>query len=258
MDSINWPLPEYLYGYKDSETENPHSGVDFDAPLHTPIVAAADGKIVFTGFGLAIGKGNTQDPYGMAVVIRHNFSFNGQSILTVYGHMEKIVVVEGQHVKQGDVIGYVGLTGNTTGPHVHFEIRLEKDDTYTIQNPELWMAPPTDCGVLVGQFKNSYNDYLLSKQVLIKSLETGKTRVVYTYAAQDVMNDENYQENFVLGDLPAGKYEITFLNNYQYYVFNITISPGAITYVKFKTDVGFTIATPAPADASSFLIPVDN
>ena len=258
VTSVNWPLPDYRYGYLESETENPHTGVDIDAPMHTPILAAADGKVVFTGYGLALGGGNTADPYGLAVVIRHNFSFDGQSIVTVYAHMEKILVTVGQHVSTGQALGLVGVTGNTSGPHVHFEVRLETNNTYSVQNPELWMVPPTDCGVLVGQFKDAYGSYLTARTVWIKSESSGKTWTIFTYANQQVKNDPYYKENLVLGDLPAGKYKVTFLNNYQYFDYAVTISPGAITPISFISGKGFQPEIPDGVDTNSFLLPIQN
>ena len=257
VTSVNWPLPDYRYGYQESEMgSSPHTGVDIDAPLHTSILAAGDGKIVFTGYGLALGGGNTADPYGLAVVIRHNFSFNGQSILTVYAHMEKITVKMGQWVKAGDQLGLVGITGNTSGPHVHFEIRLENGNTFSVQNPELWMVPPTDCGVLVGQFKDSNGILLVNHKVWIKSESGDKTWTVVTYANQSVKSDPYYQENFVLGDLQAGKYKVTILTNYKYYDYDATISPGEITYFTFTGGKGFQPGSISPADPSTFLLPV--
>jgi len=258
VTSVNWPLPDYRYGYLESETDNPHTGVDIDAPMHTPILAAAAGKVVFTGYGLALGGGNTADPYGLAVVIRHDFSFEGQSLMTVYAHMEKIAVKVGQYVNQGDTLGYVGITGNTTGPHVHFEVRLESQNTYAVQNPELWMVPPTDCGVLVGQFKDTYGDYLTSKTVWIQAESTGKSWTILTYANQQVKNDAYYKENLVLGDLQTGKYKVTILNNYQYYTEEISISPGAITPIAFVSGQGFKSWEPPSVDAGSFLLPFHN
>jgi murein DD-endopeptidase MepM/ murein hydrolase activator NlpD len=252
VDSVNWPMPDYLYGYHDSETEFPHSGLDYDAPLHTPILAAASGKVVFVGYGLALGKGNPKDPYGLAVVIRHDFSYDGYSLLTVYSHMEKILVTDGQRVKEGDQIGLVGLTGNTSGPHVHFEVRLEKDDLYYVQNPELWVMPLIDYGVFVGSFTDANGFFLTSREVWIKSVSTGENWTVKTYAAQDVTNDPAYKENVVLGDLPVGKYEITYLNNYKYHKFIFTIQPEAITYITFKSNEGFQVGSPRANELTTF------
>lgn len=86
-----------------------HTGLDFAAPRGTRIDAVADGKVIFAGHAGA---------YGKAVIIKHK---NGKRSL--YAHMTKIKTRKGKQVKAGQKIGKVGSTGNTTGPHLHFEIR---------------------------------------------------------------------------------------------------------------------------------------
>jgi murein DD-endopeptidase MepM/ murein hydrolase activator NlpD len=89
-----------------------YNGVDLAAPTGTPIVASASGDVI-----VAKGSG-WNGGYGQYVVIRHD---NGTQ--TLYSHASSIIVGVGQRVVQGQVIGYVGSTGRSTGPHVHFEIR---------------------------------------------------------------------------------------------------------------------------------------
>jgi murein DD-endopeptidase MepM/ murein hydrolase activator NlpD len=90
-----------------------HRGIDFAAPTGTPIYAAGDGRIEFAG-----RKGG----YGNAVVINH-----GKGITTLYGHMSRFgkSARNGRAVRQGQVIGYVGSTGASTGPHLHYEYRVK-------------------------------------------------------------------------------------------------------------------------------------
>lgn len=85
-----------------------HAGVDLGAPAGTPIVAAADGKVVSAGWA---------GGYGRAVEIVH-----AGGIETKYGHMSRIAAYPGELVHRGEVIGYVGSTGLSTGPHLHFEV----------------------------------------------------------------------------------------------------------------------------------------
>ncbi len=85
-----------------------HTGIDFAGSTGTPIKAVADGTVVFAG--TQPGRGNT-------IVIKHS-----GDVYTRYGHQSELLATEGQQVRQGDVIGKVGATGNVTGPHLHFEI----------------------------------------------------------------------------------------------------------------------------------------
>jgi murein DD-endopeptidase MepM/ murein hydrolase activator NlpD len=86
-----------------------HEGIDIAAPVGTAIHAAAAGTIVYAGWA---------EGYGNLVVIDH-----GGGLATAYGHQSAIYVMGGQ-VSQGQVIGAVGSTGHSTGPHLHFEVRL--------------------------------------------------------------------------------------------------------------------------------------
>ncbi|MHB0912105.1 MAG: murein hydrolase activator EnvC family protein [Armatimonadota bacterium] len=86
-----------------------HTGVDLASPAGTPIKAAASGEVIYSGWFGA---------YGNAVIIDH-----GGGVTTLYGHQSSISVHTGQSVKQGQVIGKVGSTGWSTGPHLHFEVR---------------------------------------------------------------------------------------------------------------------------------------
>ncbi len=93
-----------------------YNGVDLAAAAGTPIYAAADGTVIVSK------TGGWNGGYGNYVVIRH-----GNDTQTLYAHNQKNAVVVGERVVRGDIIGYVGSTGKSTGPHVHFEIRGAKN-----------------------------------------------------------------------------------------------------------------------------------
>ncbi|MDD5165484.1 MAG: M23 family metallopeptidase [Candidatus Pacebacteria bacterium] len=102
-----------------------HNGVDLAAPVGTPIVASAGGTVIISRI-----NGGWNGGYGNFVVIAHK---NGTQ--TLYSHMQsRTVVTAGQQVNQGDLIGYIGMTGHTTGPHLHFEIRGAQNQFW---NPNL-------------------------------------------------------------------------------------------------------------------------
>lgn len=87
-----------------------HKGVDLGMPTGTPIYATADG---------VISKAEWFSSYGLYIAIEH-----GGKIQTRYGHLSRLSVASGQPVKKGDLIGYVGSTGRSTGPHLHYEVRI--------------------------------------------------------------------------------------------------------------------------------------
>ncbi len=95
-----------------------HHGTDIAAPMGTPIMAAADGKVIFSGW---------ESGYGQLIVVDH-----GNGVKTKYGHCSSRSVSVGQTVKQGTVIGRVGTTGHATGPHLHYEVVREG----VARNPE--------------------------------------------------------------------------------------------------------------------------
>ncbi|MBI3361787.1 MAG: M23 family metallopeptidase [Chloroflexi bacterium] len=119
-DRVNWPHPFYRYGGTYYGLMAIHAGVDFDSPTGTPVYAAGPGVVVWTGYGLYGANPPEDDPYGLAVAIRHDFGYRGQVLYTLYGHLSKINVWVDQTVKTGDLLGAVGETGNVTGPHLHF------------------------------------------------------------------------------------------------------------------------------------------
>jgi murein DD-endopeptidase MepM/ murein hydrolase activator NlpD len=100
-----------------------HEGIDISAPTGTPVRAASDGVVVKASNGWNGG-------YGNIVVIDH-----GSGIMTLYGHNASLASSVGQAVKRGDVVAYVGSTGNSTGPHCHFEVRVNG----VAQNPRGWL-----------------------------------------------------------------------------------------------------------------------
>ncbi|MEO6288834.1 MAG: M23 family metallopeptidase [Ginsengibacter sp.] len=96
-------------------TPKMHKGLDFTSPQGTPIYATADGTIAEAGF--------SADGYGNHVVINHGYGYQ-----TLYGHMVRIKVKSRQRVKRGEILGWVGSTGKSTGPHCHYEVHVNGQD----------------------------------------------------------------------------------------------------------------------------------
>lgn len=126
--------------------KRPHRGVDYAAKIGTPIKAAGDGKVIFRG-----RKGG----YGKAVILQH-----GGNITTLYGHMSSYRrgVTNGSRVRQGQIIGYVGKTGIATGPHLHYEFRVNGSH----RNPLTVKLP--DAKPITAAYKEAFQ--LQSRQLL--------------------------------------------------------------------------------------------
>jgi len=118
-----WPVRGYLsaaFGNRlDPFTGRPdfHPGIDISTPIGTRIVAPADGVVLSSAF---------QGGYGNAIIIDH-----GYGVVSRYGHLESFNVRPGQRVRRGDVVGFVGSTGRSTGPHLHYEVWVREQ----AQNP---------------------------------------------------------------------------------------------------------------------------
>ncbi len=125
--SFIWPVRgrlTSLFGYRRSPfsgRSHMHTGLDIANSYGTPVQAADGGEIIFAGWW---------DGYGKAVIIDH-----GKGISTLYGHMSRIYVQKDQNIQKGHVVGLIGSTGFSTGPHLHFEVRKAG----AVQNPLKWL-----------------------------------------------------------------------------------------------------------------------
>ena len=253
-DTVNWPLAEYRYGGVFFAPNIIHTGVDIDAADSAPILAAGPGTVIQADWGLYTeAPGNENDPYGQAVVIKHDFGYKGLPLFTIYAHMSKIIAYEGERVETGDVLGLVGETGATTGPHLHFEVRWGENTFYRTFNPELWTAPPQGWGVLVGRLTDEKGELLNMYPVEVRPMPSEvPLRTVRTYAGGVVNPDPYYQENLVLSDLPAGLYKVLLNYKGKDQQFWIDIYPGQVSYFTFTDEEGFKIVPP-PVPTLDFL-----
>jgi murein DD-endopeptidase MepM/ murein hydrolase activator NlpD len=141
-----------------------HKGVDYAAPTGTPIHAAGDGVVKFKGW---------MNGYGNFVVIQHN-----GSISTAYGHMSRFANERvGQHVSQGQVIGYVGMTGLATGPHLHYEFRVNgtQRDPQTVTLPKPQPLPAAQLARFESQVVRPQLARLKTMDASIKLAQLGST-----------------------------------------------------------------------------------
>jgi murein DD-endopeptidase MepM/ murein hydrolase activator NlpD len=114
------------YGYRSAPTRGAsrnHKGIDIPGPVGSPIYATADGTI---------GRAQWVGGYGKYVEINH-----GNAVQTRYGHLSAMNVVPGQRIRKGDILGYMGSTGRSTGSHLHYEVRIAGEAI----NPMAFLSP---------------------------------------------------------------------------------------------------------------------
>lgn len=243
-NEVNWPLARYRYGYK--LYAEPHTGIDVPAPKGTPVMAAGSGTVVWAGYGLYFMRNELNDPYGIAVAIRHDFGYNGQSLFTVYGHLDQTYVYRGQRVEAGDQIGLVGETGKVSGPHLHFEVRLGEETFFKSRNPELWISPPQGTGLVAARIMDNKGEP--APQLLVKffAQDNSVPYEAITYAEGSVNSDDYYRENLVLADLPAGEYLAWLEFEGVTHKTMLTISAGQVTYFTWRPRDDFVFDPPDP------------
>lgn len=227
------PFPDrgYPYGSTANGTREPHHGVEFINPYGTPVLAAADGRVLFAGDDQDEARFSPwTNFYGNLVVLAHHFY--GQTFYTLYAHLSEIEVQTGQHVHAGDRIGAVGMTGAAIGSHLHFEVRLDGTDYTDTRNPVLWLQPadPTRRGALAGRIQRT-DGTPVHTTLTIQQWE-GETLLrqypVETYAPEKYPVPTN-EENFALGDLPPGDYRLALVANGQVFERWITVENDTIT-----------------------------
>ncbi|AHF06358.1 LysM peptidoglycan-binding domain-containing M23 family metallopeptidase [Desulfitobacterium metallireducens] len=120
VSGLGWPLNSHINSYYGYRSGSMHTGIDLAGHLGDPFVAAASGKVVSAGWG---------GSYGNMIVIDH-----GNGVSTRYAHSSKLLVSVGESVTKGQTIGLVGSTGNSTGPHLHFEVMINGDTVNPLNN----------------------------------------------------------------------------------------------------------------------------
>ncbi len=183
---------------------SPHHGVDIANDFGTLVLAVDAGTVFYAGEDIETLFGPQPDFYGRLVVIEMADKWEGHTVYTLFGHLESVNVTAGQPVNPGDIVGLVGSSGVSLGPHLHFEVR--QDDPYpynSVRNPELWYTPYSGRGVLAGRVVNTNNSFMPGTRVNLECSDA-TPRYVDTYWDQFTVPDDILAENFVISDLPAG------------------------------------------------------
>ncbi len=231
-DSIDRSYP---YGSTEGGTRDPHHGVEFYNASGTPVLAAAAGTVVYAGDDASRLFTPWPNFYGNLVVLEHELPGTPYGALyTLYAHLSKVDVATGQAVTAGQKIGEVGASGSARGSHLHFEVRLNPQDYASTLDPELWLIPPADTGVLSMRFVDENGQFVQAQPNVQFYPDPNDT---FTQAWQpETYNPELYNgnwENAVLGNLPAGRYRVTYLWAGILYESWVEIQPGKLTRAMF-------------------------
>jgi murein DD-endopeptidase MepM/ murein hydrolase activator NlpD len=194
-----------------------HYALDITVPQNTPVYATAAGTITSAGFSSPDGTDSSES--GNNMTLEHDDLYEGQKVFTRYLHLTKFVAKKGHHVKQGEIIGYSGNTGGSRIPHLHFEVRLGKNDKSVTIDP-LEILPPRHIETMKGSLPGgTFPD---SSVALYKSLmENQYNFKCFVKAKEDLPIDEiNVIEKGSLVELVKRTYQATTIkykgSNYSF------------------------------------------
>lgn len=227
----------YAYGATSGGQYRPHTGEEFRNELGTPVVAAGNATVHYAGTDESVVYGPQPGFYGNLIVLQMtDFTYNGQAVYALYGHLSEIAVQTGQTVAMREVIGAVGASGVALGPHLHFEVRIGDPLSYFTgtRNPDLWIRPYPGYGTLAGRVIDSSGAYLREVALTIHGVDM--TRYTWTYAGAENIADSQWKENFTLGDLPEGWYTVTTRSGSRTYSADVYIANNCTTWLELVFD----------------------
>jgi murein DD-endopeptidase MepM/ murein hydrolase activator NlpD len=229
----------YPYGSTEGGRRDPHHGVEFHTASGTPVLAVAEGTVYYAGDDSVRKFSPWSGFYGSIVVLEHRLSGAPfDTLYTLYAHLSKVDVSNGQVVASGEKIGEVGMTGTAFGNHLHFEVRVNPNDYTSTLNPDLWLVPHPGNGTMAFQFldKNGKAIHPLEIKVQYITDPNHPSAADYypeVYSFESLISTSPFQETAALGDLPAGRYRITFEYEGTLYRKEVEVQPGRLTRVRF-------------------------
>lgn len=234
----------YLYGSSQNGQRTAHTGVEFYNEFGTPVLAAADGRVIYAGSDETTAFAPWTHFYGNLVILEHTTP-DGDRLYSLYAHLSEIDVAQGANVAAGQAIGKVGMSGAAIGSHLHFELRADPNDFTATRNPFLYLQPLSridsqPLSVLAGQLIDAGGQFIMTPQLVVERVDLPANAApqrfyIETYAA-GISSDPAWQENFVLGDLPPGRYRVTFIYNGRLIERFITLNAGQLTYLTLQVE----------------------
>ena len=229
----------YRYGSTMGGNFQQHQGVEFNNPAGTPVRAIADGVVVFAG--KAEAGSNT-------VAIRHDQRLDDRHIFSTYFHNSSLSATVGQRVRAGEVIARVGNTGRATNEHLHLEVHVApttdsakivhpelRFPEFTV-NPQLWLEPLPGTGIVAGRVLDAAGQPVPGARVygLVQPYPE-ETPLSFVETYQDRAHAHPlYNENFAIGDIPAGDYVVGAEIGGRKIWRRIAVQAGRVTFVELR------------------------
>jgi hypothetical protein len=227
----------YLYGEPNFQVSGlAHTGIDISISYDT-VFSASDGTVYFVGYN-PVDTINGYEPNGAGNYVIIRSIWNNKNVYLNYYHLSKPLVGTGGSVSAGTPIAISGNTGNSTGPHLHFEIRMNSQSfslTGSRRNPELW-AGISGMGAIYGKVTSAPNSTIVNITPDPKPrppYTTFSYALTYNFNDNKIGSDDIYQENYAIGDVKPGTYTITALNGAYRRI--VTVDAGEVVNADFVT-----------------------
>ncbi len=234
---ISRPVPDsieiygsYLYGEpRFWDNQNAHRGIDMWV-IYDTVYAVSDAIVYFVGYNPNDTIGG-YEPNGAGNYIFLKSRWNNKDVYFLYFHLKKPLVQTGDSVKAKAPIAISGTTGNSTGPHLHFEIRMNNPSyagQRTRRNPELWFRMK-GTGAIYGHIPDANDNTRVDISPDPKPrppYTTFSYALTYGFYDPTIGSDDIYQENYAIGDVKPGTYTITALNGA--YTRTVTVNAGEV------------------------------
>jgi lipoprotein NlpD len=247
----------FPYGYDVGGRYLIHNGIDIAEPEGTPVLAVADGTVIVAGDDYSRLYGWRCDWYGHLVVIELERQWQDQPVYILYGHVLKIEVNPGQRVSIGQKVAEVGVGGAATLPHLHFEVRVGTNEFKSTRNPLLWLEPPATRGIIAGRLIDPEGRPWQGVAVTAVGRSDGtEDHTTWTYLddSQHLINsDDTLAENFVIGDLLPGEYELFVELQGEIYRYPVNVYGGELSEAEVIT-APFKTVTPTPLVSKAMTI----
>ncbi len=232
----NEPSRFYPYGSTAGGRYRIHHGADFPNPFGALILASAKGRVVAAGADDRTIYGERIGFYGQLVIVQLKQEYHNQKVYVLYGHLSQVHVHFLQEVEEGDIIGEVGMSGVALGPHLHLEVRVSENAYENTRNPELWLRPLPGRGTIAGRLLDSQGRVVPQQPITFYHQEAPDQRWqdVATYPSSEVNSDEEWGENFVLGDVPVGDYLVKTYVDGHLHTAEVSVREGETSFVMIE------------------------